>query len=161
MIEKFNNIWYLIVYVIHFAGIAVYAYQTVFQTRKFCNKFEIDEHPRTNMTLERLAKLKPSFKKNGTVTPGNSSGINDGAAAVVLMRQDEAKKRNLKPLAKIVSWATCGVEPSLMGSGPIPASKKALKKAGWNVNDLDLVESNEAFAAQSLAVIKDLGLPKE
>ena len=125
------------------------------------NKFEIDEHPRTNMTLERLAKLKPSFKKNGTVTPGNSSGINDGAAAVVLMRQDEAKKRNLKPLAKIVSWATCGVEPSLMGSGPIPASKKALKKAGWNVNDLDLVESNEAFAAQSLAVIKDLGLPKE
>ena len=125
------------------------------------NKFEIDEHPRAGMTLDRLAKLKPSFKNNGTVTPGNASGINDGAAAVVLMDQSEAKKRNLKPLAKIVSWATCGVDPSLMGSGPIPASKKALKKAGWQIRDLDLIESNEAFAAQSLAVIKDLGIPKE
>jgi acetyl-CoA C-acetyltransferase len=125
------------------------------------NKFEIDEHPRAGMTLDRLAKLKPSFKNNGTVTPGNASGINDGAAAVVLMCQNEAKKRNLKPLAKIVSWATCGVDPSLMGSGPIPASKKALKKAGWQIRDLDLIESNEAFAAQSLAVIKDLGIPKE
>ena len=125
------------------------------------NKFEIDEHPRTGMVLGKLSKLKPSFKSNGTVTPGNSSGINDGAAAVMLMSQDEAKKRDLKPLGKIVSWATCGVDPSLMGSGPIPASKKALKKAGWNVSDLDLIESNEAFAAQSLAVIKDLGLPKE
>ena len=123
--------------------------------------FENDEHSRSNMTLERLQKLKPSFKSNGTVTAGNASGINDGAAAVILMEEDEAKKRNLKPLVKIVSWATCGVDPSLMGSGPIPASKKALKKAGWKVNDLDLVESNEAFAAQSLAVIKDLGLPKE
>ena len=125
------------------------------------NKLKIDEHPRQGMTIERLAKLKPSFKKNGTVTAGNASGINDGAAAVVLMSNDEAKKRNLKPLAKIVSWATCGVEPSLMGSGPIPASKKALKKAGWKINDLDLIESNEAFAAQSLAVIKDLGISKE
>ena len=125
------------------------------------NKFEVDEHPRAGMTLDRLAKLKPSFKNNGTVTPGNASGINDGAAAVVLMSQNEAKKRNLKPLAKIVSWATCGVDPSLMGSGPIPASKKALKKAGWQIRDLDLIESNEAFAAQSLAVIKDLGIPKE
>ena len=125
------------------------------------NKFEVDEHPRAGMTLDRLAKLKPSFKNNGTVTPGNASGINDGAAAVVLMDQSEAKKRNLKPLAKIVSWATCGVDPSLMGSGPIPASKKALKKAGWQIRDLDLIESNEAFAAQSLAVIKDLGIPKE
>ena len=125
------------------------------------NKFEIDEHPRAGMTLDRLTKLKPSFKNNGTVTPGNASGINDGAAAVVLMCQNEAKKRNLKPLAKIVSWATCGVDPSLMGSGPIPASKKALKKAGWQIRDLDLIESNEAFAAQSLAVIKDLGIPKE
>ena len=125
------------------------------------NKFEVDEHPRAGMTLDRLAKLKPSFKNNGTVTPGNASGINDGAAAVVLMGQNEAKKRNLKPLAKIVSWATCGVDPSLMGSGPIPASKKALKKAGWQIRDLDLIESNEAFAAQSLAVIKDLGIPKE
>jgi len=125
------------------------------------NKIEIDEHPRLGMTLERLSKLRPSFKKNGTVTPGNASGINDGAAAVVLMSYNEAKKRNLKPLAKIVSWATCGVDPSLMGSGPIPASKKALKKAGWKISDLDLIESNEAFAAQSLAVIKELKLPKE
>ena len=123
------------------------------------DKLKIDEYPRSGMTLERLTKLKPSFKDNGTVTPGNSSGINDGAAAVVLMSENEAKIRNLKPLAKIVSWATCGVEPSLMGSGPIPASKKALKKAGWQISDLDLIESNEAFAAQSLAVIKDLGLP--
>ena len=125
------------------------------------NQLNIDEHPRAGMTLEQLTKLKPSFKKDGTVTPGNASGINDGAAAVVLMSNDEAKKRSLKPLAKIVSWATCGVNPSLMGSGPIPASKKALKKAGWEISDLDLIESNEAFAAQSLAVIKDLGLPKE
>jgi len=125
------------------------------------NKLEIDEHPRTGMTLERLAKLKPSFKSDGTVTPGNASGINDGAAVVALMNDHEAKKRNLKPLAKIVSWATCGVDPSLMGLGPIPASKKALKKAGWEISDLDLIESNEAFAAQSLAVIKDLGIPKE
>ena len=125
------------------------------------NKLNIDEHPRAGMTLERLIKLEPSFKKDGTVTPGNASGINDGAAAVVLMSNDEAKKRSLKPLARIVSWATCGVNPSLMGSGPIPASKKALKKAGWKISELDLIESNEAFAAQSLAVIKDLGLPKE
>ena len=125
------------------------------------NKFEVDEHPRAGMTLDRLTKLKPSFKDNGTVTPGNASGINDGAAAVVLMQESEARKRNLKPLAKIISWATCGVEPSLMGSGPIPASKKALKKAGWEIKDLDLIESNEAFAAQSLAVIKDLGIPEE
>ena len=113
------------------------------------------------MTIERLKKLKPSFKNNGTVTAGNASGINDGAAAVVLMSQSEAEKRNLNPLGRIVSWATCGVDPSLMGSGPIPASKKALEKANWKVDDLDLIESNEAFAAQSLAVIKDLKLPKE
>ena len=125
------------------------------------NKLEIDEHPRAGMTLELLTKLQPSFKNNGTVTPGNASGINDGAAAVVLMSNSEAKKRSLKPLAKIVSWATCGVDPSLMGSGPIPASRKALRKAGWQISDLDLIESNEAFAAQSLAVIKDLGIPKE
>ena len=125
------------------------------------NQIEIDEHPRAGMTLERLTKLKPSFKSNGTVTPGNASGINDGAAAVALMDSEEANKRSLKPLAKIISWATCGVDPSLMGSGPIPASKKALNKAGWEISDLDLIESNEAFAAQSLAVIKDLGIPKE
>ena len=125
------------------------------------NKLNTDEHPRVGMTLERLMKLEPSFKKDGTVTPGNASGINDGAAAVVLMSNHEAKKRDLKPLARIISWATCGVDPSLMGSGPIPASKKALKKAGWKISELDLIESNEAFAAQSLAVIKDLGLSKE
>ncbi len=124
-------------------------------------KFEIDEHPRNGLTIERLTKLKPSFQDTGTVTPGNASGINDGAAALVLMKQSEAEKRNLNPLAKIVSWATCGVDPSLMGSGPIPATKKALAKAGWKVSDLDLIESNEAFAAQSLAVIKDLKIPKE
>ena len=129
--------------------------------RKGENKLKIDEHSRAGMTLERLTKLKPSFKDDGTVTPGNASGINDGAAALVLMNANEAKKRSLKALAKIVSWATCGVDPSLMGSGPIPASKKALKKAGWKISDLDLIESNEAFAAQSLAVIKDLGLPKD
>ncbi len=129
--------------------------------KKSNTKFEIDEHPRTKMTIEKLSRLNPVFKKKGTVTAGNSSGINDGAAAVVLMSQNECKKRNLEPLAKITSWATCGVDPSLMGSGPIPASKKALKKAGWKIDDLDLIESNEAFAAQSLAVIKDLGIPKE
>jgi len=120
-----------------------------------------DEHPRNGMTIEKLEKLKPSFKNDGTVTPGNASGINDGAAAVVLMSQNEAEKRKLNPLAKIVSWATCGVDPSLMGSGPIPASIKALEKANWKIRDLDLIESNEAFAAQSLAVIKDLKIPKE
>tara|TARA_B100001123_G_C15195365_1_gene981140 strand:- start:172 stop:1338 length:1167 start_codon:yes stop_codon:yes gene_type:complete len=124
-------------------------------------KFKTDEHPRNGMTIRKLEKLNPSFKKNGTVTPGNASGINDGAAAVLLMEELEAEKRSLEPLARIVSWATCGVDPSLMGSGPIPASKKALEKAGWKVSDLDLIESNEAFAAQSLAVIKDLGLPEE
>ena len=124
-------------------------------------KFEIDEHPRNGTSIEKLEKLKPAFKSKGTVTPGNASGINDGAAAVILMEEREAEKRGLKPLARIVSWATCGVDPALMGSGPIPASKKALEKAGWKTNELDLIESNEAFAAQSLAVIKDLGLPEE
>jgi acetyl-CoA C-acetyltransferase len=125
------------------------------------NEFYLDEHPRGKMTIERLTKLKSAFIKDGTVTPGNSSGLNDGAAAVILMNESEAKKRNLSPLVKIASWATCGVDPSLMGSGPIPSSKKALEKAGWKVSDLDLIESNEAFAAQSLAVIKDLEIPKE
>ena len=125
------------------------------------NQFEIDEHVRAGMTLDRLSKLKTVFKNDGTVTAGNASGINDGAAAVVLMSEDEAKKKNLEPMGAIVSWATCGVDPSLMGSGPIPASKKALIKAGWKIKDIDLVESNEAFAAQSLAVIKELKIPKE
>jgi len=120
-----------------------------------------DEHPRQGVTIESLSKLKPAFKESGTVTAGNSSGINDGSAAVQLMTRDESEKRGLEPLAKIVSWASCGVDPALMGSGPIPASKKALEKSGWNVNDLDLVESNEAFAAQSIAIIKELKIPVE
>jgi len=120
-----------------------------------------DEHPRAGVTTENLSKLKTVFKENGSVTAGNSSGINDGSAAVLLMSRDESEKRELQSLAKIVSWATCGVDPALMGSGPIPASKKALEKAGWNINDLDLVESNEAFAAQSIAVIKELKIPVE
>jgi len=102
-------------------------------------------------------KLRPAFDKNGTVTAGNASGINDGGAAVVLMSAEEAKKRGIKPLARIVSWATAGVDPAIMGSGPIPASRMALKKAGWQAEDLDLVEANEAFAAQACAVNKDLG----
>ena len=121
----------------------------------------LDEHPRADVTIESLAKLKTVFKENGTVTPGNSSGINDGAAGVIMMQRNESERRNLNPLAKIVSWASCGVDPSLMGSGPIPSSKKALEKANWEIKDLDLVESNEAFAAQSLAVIKELKIPKE
>jgi acetyl-CoA C-acetyltransferase len=133
----------------------------VLKSKKGDSIFAIDEHPRAGMTMETLTRLDPAFKKDGTVTAGNASGINDGAAAVILMSQSEASKRNLDPLAKITSWATCGVDPSLMGSGPIPASKKALEKAGWKISDLDLIEANEAFAAQSLAVIKDLGLPKE
>lgn len=116
-----------------------------------------DEFPRAGVTIDMLAKLRPAFKKEGTVTAGNASGINDGAAAVVLMRLSEAKKRGLKPLARIASWATAGVDPSVMGTGPIPASRKALEKAGWNVKDLDLVESNEAFAAQALCVMKEMG----
>ena len=133
----------------------------VLKSKKKDKISKVDEHPRAGMTIETLSRLKPKFKSNGTVTAGNASGINDGAAAVVLMSQSEANRRNLKPLAKIVSWATCGVEPSLMGSGPIPASKKALEKAGWKISDLDLIEANEAFAAQSLAVIKDLRIPRE
>ena len=120
-----------------------------------------DEHPRAGVTIENLSKLKTVFKENGTVTAGNSSGINDGSAAVLLMSRNDSERRGLVPLAKIVSWATCGVDPALMGSGPIPASKKALEKAGWSINDLDLVESNEAFAAQSIAVIKELKIPDE
>jgi len=133
----------------------------VLKSEKGDSIFEVDEHPRVGMTIETLARLDPVFKKDGTVTAGNASGINDGAAAVILMSQSEANKRNLDPLAKIISWATCGVDPALMGSGPIPASKKALEKAGWKISDLDLIEANEAFAAQSLAVIKDLGISND
>ena len=116
-----------------------------------------DEHIRPGTTIEALAKLRPAFSKDGSVTAGNASGINDGAAVVVLMTEENARKRGLTPLARIASWATAGVDPAIMGSGPIPASRKALEKAGWSVKDLDLVEANEAFAAQALAVNKDMG----
>ena len=124
-------------------------------------KFVKDEHPRESTNLESLKRLKSAFQKDGTVTAGNSSGINDGAAAVVLMDEAEANKRGLKKLVKIKSWASCGVDPALMGTGPIPSSKKALDLAGWSIKDLDLVEANEAFAAQSLAVLKTLSIPEE
>ena len=123
--------------------------------------FEKDEHPRSNLNLEDLKKLKTIFKENGTVTAGNSSGINDGAAATILMSREEAELREIEPLAKVVSWSSCGVEPSLMGLGPIPAVNMALKKAGWKIEDVDLFEINEAFAAQSMAVIRDLKIPRE
>ena len=123
--------------------------------------FEKDEHPRSNLNLEDLKKLKTVFKENGTVTAGNSSGINDGAAATILMSREEAELRGIEPLAKVVSWATCGVEPSLMGLGPIMAVNMALEKAGWKIEDIDLFEVNEAFAAQSIAVIRDLKIPKK
>src|SRR5579859_4094150 len=126
-------------------------------TRKGDVLVESDEYPRHGTTLEALQKLRPAFDKNGTVTAGNASGINDGAAAVVLMTAKEAEKRGLKPLARIVSWATAGVDPAIMGTGPIPASRLALKRAGWKADDLDLIEANEAFAAQACAVNKDLG----
>jgi acetyl-CoA C-acetyltransferase len=116
-----------------------------------------DEYIRHGATYDSLAKLKPAFSKDGSVTAGNASGLNDGAAALVLMSAQEAKKRGLTPIARIVSWATAGVDPSIMGTGPIPASRKALEKSGWKVGDLDLVEANEAFAAQALAVNKDMG----
>ena len=118
---------------------------------------DTDEYIRPGTTLDALAKLKPAFAKDGTVTAGNASGINDGAAAVVLMSAKDASARGLTPLARIVSWATAGVDPAIMGTGPIPASRRALEKAGWKVKDLDLVEANEAFAAQALAVNKDMG----
>jgi acetyl-CoA C-acetyltransferase len=127
------------------------------ETRKGPQTVDSDEHPRHGTTLEALAKLRPAFAKDGTVTAGSASGINDGAAALVLMSDAEAAKRGVKPLARIVSWATAGVDPKVMGSGPIPASRAALKKAGWSAADLDLVEANEAFAAQACAVNKDLG----
>ena len=118
---------------------------------------DADEYPRHGTTLDAVGKLRPAFAKDGTVTAGNASGINDGAAAVVLMKASEAARRGKAPLARIVSWAHAGVDPAIMGTGPIPASRAALKKAGWNVGDLDLIEANEAFAAQACAVNKDLG----
>lgn len=122
---------------------------------------DTDEYPRFGANMEAMQKLRPAFAKDGTVTAGNASGINDGAAALVLMTSDEAARRGIEPLARIASWATVGVDPSIMGIGPIPASQAALAKAGWTVADLDLIEANEAFAAQSCAVAKTLGLPAE
>ena len=123
--------------------------------------FNKDEHPREGINLETLSRLKPVFKKNGTVTAGNASGINDGAAAVTVMSGEEADKRKIEKLVSIKSWASCGVDPALMGTGPIPSSKKALDLAGWSVKDVDLFEINEAFAAQSIAVLKTLSIPEE
>lgn len=127
------------------------------KTRKGETVVDTDEHPKPDTTIETLRKLRPAFAKDGTVTAGSASGINDGAAAAVLMSEAEAGKRGITPLARIVSWATAGVDPAVMGSGPIPASRRALEKAGWSADDLDLVEANEAFAAQACAVNKDLG----
>ncbi|MGV7217732.1 acetyl-CoA C-acetyltransferase [Bradyrhizobium sp. UFLA05-112] len=127
------------------------------KTRKGDVVVDTDEYPRHGATLDAMGKLRPAFEKDGTVTAGNASGINDGAAAVVLMTAKQAAKEGKKPIARIVSWAHAGVDPKIMGTGPIPASRLALKKAGWNVGDLDLIEANEAFAAQACAVNKDLG----
>jgi acetyl-CoA C-acetyltransferase len=129
----------------------------VIKTRKGEIVIDTDEHPKPDTTLEILSGLRAAFQKDGTVTAGNASGINDGAAAVVLMSAEAAKARDIEPLARIVSWATVGVDPAVMGSGPIPASRKALELAGWTIDDLDLIEANEAFAAQACAVNKDLG----
>jgi acetyl-CoA C-acetyltransferase len=127
------------------------------KTRKGDVTVSDDEYPRHGTTRETLASLRPAFRKDGTVTAGNASGINDGAAAVVLMAAGEAARRGVAPMARIVSWAQAGVDPAIMGTGPIPASRRALEKAGWSVDDVDLVEANEAFAAQTLAVGKDMG----
>jgi acetyl-CoA C-acetyltransferase len=129
----------------------------VIQARKGDLTVDADEYIRHGATMEAMAKLRPAFDKDGTVTAANASGLNDGAAATVLMSEAEASRRGIQPLARIVSWATAGVDPQVMGTGPIPASRKALEKAGWSVGDLDLVEANEAFAAQACAVNKDLG----
>jgi acetyl-CoA C-acetyltransferase len=127
------------------------------KTRKGETVVDTDEYPRHGTTMDTLAKLRPAFDREGTVTAGNASGINDGAAAVVLMSADEAGRRGVQPLAHIASFATCGVDPQIMGTGPIPASRKALARAGWSADDLDLIEANEAFAAQACAVNKDMG----
>jgi acetyl-CoA C-acetyltransferase len=131
--------------------------QVTIKGRKGDTVVDTDEYPKKGVTVEGLGQLRPAFAKDGTVTAGNASGINDGGAAVVLMSAKDAQKRGVQPLARIVSWATAGVDPAIMGTGPIPASRMALKKAGWKVDDLDLIEANEAFAAQACAVNKDLG----
>ena len=127
------------------------------QSKKENKIFKNDEYIRTNINLQAIEKLQPAFDDLGTVTAANSSGLNDGAAVVLLMREKDAIRRGLTPLARIASWATAGVDPKVMGTGPIPASKKALSKAGWNVNDLDLIESNEAFATQAISVNQEMG----
>ena len=127
------------------------------KTRKGDVVVDKDEYIRLGATMDAMTKLKPAFSKEGSVTAGNASGLNDGAAVAVLMSAEEAEKRGIEPLARIVSYATAGVDPSIMGTGPIPASRKALEKAGWKASDLDLVEANEAFAAQACAVNKDMG----
>ena len=131
------------------------------KSRKNEIEFNKDEHPREGINLEALSRLKPVFKKDGTVTAGNASGINDGAAAVILMSENEAKKKNIEKLVSIKSWASCGVDPALMGTGPIPSSQRALKLAGWDIKDVEIFEINEAFAAQILAVMKTLSIPEE
>jgi len=128
----------------------------IMQSKKGDITFAQDEGPRAGTTLDALVKLKPAFKKDGTVTAGNASSLNDGAAVVVLMTEEEAARRGITPMARIASWATAGVDPSIMGTGPIPSSRKALEKAGWKVGDLDLIEANEAFAAQACAVNKEM-----
>jgi len=120
-------------------------------------EFTEDEFPRHGTTLEKIEKLKPVFKDDGTVSAGNASGLNDGSAAVILMTKEKANKLNLKPFVKVISWATVGVDPSIMGIGPVPAVQKALKVAGWKLEELDIIEANEAFAAQSLAISKEIG----
>ena len=125
------------------------------------NILDKDEHPRPDLKLSDLNKLKTVFKENGTVTPGNSSGINDGAAALLLTTLEEAKKKSIKPLAKIVSWASIGIDPTLMGLGPIEAVTEAIKKAKWSISEIDLFEINEAFAAQTIAVIRELGIDQK
>ncbi|MDB9955480.1 acetyl-CoA C-acetyltransferase [Pelagibacterales bacterium] len=126
-------------------------------TRKETTVFDQDEYIKDNVQLEKLASLRPAFAKDGSVTAANASGINDGAAALMLMNEAEMEKRSIEPLARVVSWASVGVDPSIMGTGPIPSVRKALDKAGWSIGDLDLIESNEAFAAQACAVNKELG----
>ncbi|RED54054.1 acetyl-CoA C-acetyltransferase [Aestuariispira insulae] len=132
--------------------------QVTIKTRKGEIVVDRDEYPKAGVTADGLAKLRPAFDREGTVTAGNASGINDGAAALVLMSADEAKSRGIAPMARIVSWATAGVDPAIMGTGPIPATQVALEKAGWKAEDLDLIEANEAFAAQALSVVHELGL---
>ena len=131
------------------------------KSKKAETNFNKDEHPREGINLNALSRLKPVFKKDGSVTAGNASGINDGAAAVPLMSNQEAEERGLEKLVTVKSWASCGVDPALMGTGPIPSAKKALDLAGWKINEVDLFEINEAFAAQSIAVVKTLSIPEE